>query len=426
MSEETALTTVDDSHALAGYSQFSIAHVVGQTKAIREVMQAVMKKDEHYGVIPGTNKDKPTLLQPGAEKLIMLFWLKAEFITVERIVRDDFIMYEVKCSLKHRRSGEEWGEGIGACNSKEKRYQSQTNEKVCPKCSKPAIIKGKKDYGGGWLCWNKKGGCNAKFADDDKEIVEQDGQTKKDSVYDLQNTIFKMACKRAKVSAVLTATAASDVFTQDLEDLSDAQAQYIPPSPKEEPRPKGSTSTQTKTTGGNDGPKGHGLLINPPGVTPPSLSVVGAVPSESAVPSTEPLERVPGSDDGETDDPNDTVECFKLVESGHKKNNTYQCHFEPIGRHPRLKPVQLAVLQDWRTKLGLSDADWLGGIKRYYSKDAVEDLSTFEADDMDGKLQARWNQRKYKHPDDKKAAQERRAAPENMPPEMRQGLEETS
>ena len=36
----------------------------------------------------------------------------------------------------------------------------------CPKCGAEAIIKGKEEYGGGWLCWKEKGGCNAKFTED--------------------------------------------------------------------------------------------------------------------------------------------------------------------------------------------------------------------------------------------------------------------
>src|SRR6185437_9941960 len=39
---------------------------------------------------------------------------------------------------------------------------------------------------------------------------------------DVANTVLKMAKKRAQIDAVLTATAASDVFSQDLEDLRDA------------------------------------------------------------------------------------------------------------------------------------------------------------------------------------------------------------
>ena len=41
----------------------------------------------------------------------------------------------------------------------------QADQRVCPKCEKPAIIKGKTEFGGGWLCFKKKGGCGAKFTD---------------------------------------------------------------------------------------------------------------------------------------------------------------------------------------------------------------------------------------------------------------------
>lgn len=34
----------------------------------------------------------------------------------------------------------------------------------CPKCGAAAIIKGQEQYGGGWICWKKQGGCGAKFS----------------------------------------------------------------------------------------------------------------------------------------------------------------------------------------------------------------------------------------------------------------------
>jgi len=43
--------------------------------------------------------------------------------------------------------------------------------KVCPECGSQSVIKGKAEYGGGWLCWAKKGGCGAKFDDDDQRIT---------------------------------------------------------------------------------------------------------------------------------------------------------------------------------------------------------------------------------------------------------------
>ncbi len=47
-----------------------------------------------------------------------------------------------------------------------------------------------------------------------------------DNPADDYNTVLKMAKKRALVDAVLTATAASDIFTQDLEDITANMAMY--------------------------------------------------------------------------------------------------------------------------------------------------------------------------------------------------------
>jgi hypothetical protein len=44
---------------------------------------------------------------------------------------------------------------------------------TCPTCGKDAIIKGKAEYGGGWLCYKQKGGCGAKFTVDPSEISHQ-------------------------------------------------------------------------------------------------------------------------------------------------------------------------------------------------------------------------------------------------------------
>lgn len=46
-------------------------------------------------------------------------------------------------------------------------------DKTCPKCGAAAIIKGKEEYGGGWVCFKKKGGCGAKFTTDPSESPEE-------------------------------------------------------------------------------------------------------------------------------------------------------------------------------------------------------------------------------------------------------------
>jgi hypothetical protein len=45
--------------------------------------------------------------------------------------------------------------------------QEEPRNPTCPECGKSkAVIKGKAEYGGGWLCFGKKGGCGAKWQDE--------------------------------------------------------------------------------------------------------------------------------------------------------------------------------------------------------------------------------------------------------------------
>jgi hypothetical protein len=103
----------------------------------------------------------------------------------------------------------------------EGKYRFRKGSLACPECGKEStIIKGKKEYGGGWLCYKNKGGCGAKFKDEDPFITQQDTEkVEHDNPADYYNTVLKMAKKRAHVDAILTATAASDIFTQDIEDM---------------------------------------------------------------------------------------------------------------------------------------------------------------------------------------------------------------
>lgn len=48
---------------------------------------------------------------------------------------------------------------------------------LCPVCGKDTIIQGKREYGGGWLCYKAKGGCGAKF--DTEPTAEKISETPK-------------------------------------------------------------------------------------------------------------------------------------------------------------------------------------------------------------------------------------------------------
>lgn len=198
----------------------SVEEVIAQVKKIQEVQQAVMKEGEHYGVIPGTKK--PTLLKPGAEKLAFVFRLDPQYDSADHY-DGAHLTVKSKCTLWHIGSGLRMGSGEGSCSSKETKYAFRHVVPKCPSCGKDAIIKGKEEYGGGYVCFKKKNGCGAKFKDGDATIETQEtGQVANENLADVYNTVLKMSNKRALVAAVLNVTAASDIFTQDLEDYQEA------------------------------------------------------------------------------------------------------------------------------------------------------------------------------------------------------------
>ena len=89
---------------------------------------------------------------------------------------------------------------------------------MCPQCGAQSIIRGKAEFGGGYICWQKKGGCGRKFSDGDRSIESQEvGNKPNPEIYDLTNSILKIANKRAKIAACLNATSAHEFFTQDRE-----------------------------------------------------------------------------------------------------------------------------------------------------------------------------------------------------------------
>ncbi len=228
MTATNAVATIETRELARGDDEWSVERIVEQARKIQECMKAVMIRDEHYGVIPGT-KTKPTLLKPGAEKLCLMFRLCPEYETENAVQTATLISFRIRCSLRHIPTDKVIATGMGSCNSREKKY-TRPAAKVCPNCSKQTIFKSKNE-GEGWYCWRKKDGCGATFKPEDQAIVDQDTGVEDPS--DLDNTILKMACKRALVAAVLNGTAASDCFTQDLEDLTEKAAEYIPPPPKE-------------------------------------------------------------------------------------------------------------------------------------------------------------------------------------------------
>lgn len=206
---------------------------------VRLIQKELMEPDEDYGVIPGTKK--PTLLKPGAEKLCNVYGLVPTF--EETTIEGDgektpTQRVRVTCRL-HRGTadGPVVGEGMGAANSWERKHRYRSADRACPACGVVGTIrkskypdKQTKDLG--WYCHARAGGCGANFHSKAPGIVDQEvGQIENPDPYDVENTLVKMATKRAYVDATLRATATSGLFTQDLED---GEAAHAPtPGPRE-------------------------------------------------------------------------------------------------------------------------------------------------------------------------------------------------
>lgn len=171
--------------------------VLTHAKTVQEVMKSVMKPNVHYGTIPGAG-DKPTLLKSGAEVLCMTFRI-ADKYDVTDLSGPGSIRYRVTCIAEHQQTGEILGSGLGECSTDEEKYRWR--KAVCKEefeATSPDMRRTK--FG------RKQGG---------HYTVEQ----VRTEPADLANTVLKMACKRAKIAMVLNVTAASDMFSQDLEDL---------------------------------------------------------------------------------------------------------------------------------------------------------------------------------------------------------------
>ncbi len=176
------------------------AEVTRRTQMLKDYVRNHMVEGEDYGVVPGGTK--PTLFKPGAEKLNAVFGLSplVEVTNREENWDDGFVSYEIKVTLFNKRSEKVDAEGIGSCNSRERRYKNQDAANIA-------------------------------------------------------NTVLKMAKKRALVDATLSATRASGMFTQDLEDMDLSE-----PAPRYGNRPASNRDAQPEAQPVREGGGGGGDL----------------------------------------------------------------------------------------------------------------------------------------------------------------------
>jgi len=162
-----------------------VVSVREQANTLQYLMKSVLRESTHYGVVKGAG-NKPSLLLPGAEKICQMFgW--TPFYTVKReLLPNGHREYTVHCELRHYVGSEDCtayaivGTGDGTCTTMESKYR----------------------YRNEW-----RNGQKTRVENPD--------------IADCYNTVLKMAEKRAFVGTVKCTAAASDIFTQDVEDMPD-------------------------------------------------------------------------------------------------------------------------------------------------------------------------------------------------------------
>lgn len=186
--------------------------LIAWKRLIGNVMDSVMKKNVHYGVIPGT--PKPSLWLPGAEALLVTFRLAAD-LEVEDLSTPDCAKFRVTAKIRSIASGEIVGMGVGECSSDEEKYRWRRAVVAAEWDETPENLRRKK--------WSSDGRATAQVRTHPADIA---------------NTVLQMAVKRAKVSGTKSATGASDFFTTDVEDLVDAGIIEPKPAPRTVATPK--------------------------------------------------------------------------------------------------------------------------------------------------------------------------------------------
>jgi len=180
------------------------------------IIKDVLEDGRDYGTIPGTG-DKATLLKPGAERLLTAFGAYADPMVVEQECDHDRVnSFELK----------KW------------EMAARPSDDVMEKMKAQGIGRWRKGQKSQWI-WQEavveQGEsiglyrfvvkCNIVLRQTGTVIASGVGACSSlESKYirsprDYENTVLKMAKKRAMVDAVLNAFGLSDRFTQDIEDI---------------------------------------------------------------------------------------------------------------------------------------------------------------------------------------------------------------
>src|SRR4051812_14522588 len=91
-------------HAVVNLSSDQLRETIEQLRLVREFIYQELPDGADYGKVAGCG-DKPTLLQPGAQKICMFFGVYPDYEVERRDVDERHVDYIVKTSLVSRGSG---------------------------------------------------------------------------------------------------------------------------------------------------------------------------------------------------------------------------------------------------------------------------------------------------------------------------------
>lgn len=230
MSNELATTAAAQLAVSTGYDIVPVEQIKRQTEQVKALMASCMEDGMHYGKIPGCGS-KPTLLQPGAQKLTLMFGMADTYEIAREDLPSGHREYTVTCRLVSKSTGCVQGSGVGLCSTMEKKYRYRnvsdfeiTDEPIPQDAKERKQEYRKQGYGmkkvDGMWCWVK---------------YNDSAQQENPDIADTYNTVLKMSCKRALVAAVLNTFAVSDLFTQDIEDLGSYAIDYKRETPPQAP-----------------------------------------------------------------------------------------------------------------------------------------------------------------------------------------------
>lgn len=200
------MSSIELVQSQAEYEILPAKLIQARQQAIWTLMADSMKIDVDYGT--PSYGGKQMLYKPGSEKILSMFQLAVDPLVEDLCPLDSvdpYAEFRIRVHVTVKTAGGRFaGKGVGECSSWEEKYKWRraVNEAefLYMQQQNPNLVR-------------------IKFGVDFK--TKKDYQIKQVRVptADIANTIIKMGKKRAQIDATLTATAASAIFSQDLEDM---------------------------------------------------------------------------------------------------------------------------------------------------------------------------------------------------------------